>query len=215
VIKALMIDVDGVIVQGRPADGRHWAAELDTDLGISLVSLQNALFEPHWERIVTGQAELRDCLTRVLAEIAPHVTPDRLLSYWFAQDACLNRRFLWELANLRATGLRAFLATNQEHTRARYLMETLELAAHVDGCYYSAEIGHRKPRSEFFQTVARRVNLPPDKLLLIDDSEDNVRAAHVAGWRAARWTADRALTDIVATAFAARAQIASSLRAAQ
>jgi putative hydrolase of the HAD superfamily len=48
-------------------------------------------------------------------------------------------------------------------------MGTLELAAHVDGCYYSAEIGHRKPRAEFFQIVALRVGLAPDNLLLIDD----------------------------------------------
>jgi putative hydrolase of the HAD superfamily len=206
VINALMIDVDGVIVEGRPADGRHWSAELDADLGISRTALQSALFKPHWERIVTGQAELHDCLTRVLAEIAPHVTADRLLSYWFEHDARLNHRFLQDLASLRAKGMRAFLATNQEHSRARYLMETLELSAYVDGCYYSAEIGQRKPRVEFFQVVALRVALPPDNLLLIDDSEDNVGAARAAGWRAARWTADQDLSEILATVLAAEAQ---------
>ena len=214
-ITALMIDVDGVIIDGRPADGRHWAAELDTDLGISLMMLESALFKPYWERIVTGQAELHECLTRVLAKIAPHVTSAQLLSYWFAHDARLNDRLLRDLANLRATGLRAYLATNQEHARARYLMETLGLATHVDGSYYSAEIGHRKPRTEFFQIVARRVGLPPDNLLLIDDSEDNVRAARVAGWRAACWTANQTLAEIVAGAFAAEAQTASSLDAMQ
>jgi len=201
VIKALMIDVDGVIVDGRPADGRHWAAELDTDLGISLVSLQNALFKPHWGRIVTGQADLYDCLMRVLPEIAPHVTPDRLLSYWFEHDARLNHRLLQDLATLRTKGMQAFLATNQEHARAQYLMATLGLAAHVDGCFYSAEIGHRKPQPRFFQIVALRVGLPPGNLLLIDDAEDNVSAARAEGWHAARWTADQGLTQILTKAF--------------
>jgi FMN phosphatase YigB (HAD superfamily) len=57
--------------------------------------------------------------------------------------------------------------------------------------------------------------LPPDNLQLIDDSEDNVRAARVAGWRAARWTANQTLAEIVAGAFAAEAQTASSLDAMQ
>jgi putative hydrolase of the HAD superfamily len=196
-----MIDVDGVIVNGRPADGRHWATELEADLGVSPVDLDVAFFKPWWERIVTGRASLREPLTNVLGQMAPNVTPDQLLSYWFEHDARLNQQFLRDLATIRANGLPAFLATNQEHDRVRYLMETLGLSAHVDGCHYSAEIGHRKPRSEFFQIVALRIGLPPDNLLLIDDSEDNVRAARAVGWHAARWTADRALTEIVATAF--------------
>jgi putative hydrolase of the HAD superfamily len=196
VIKVVMIDVDGVIVDGRPTDGRHWAAELETDLGINVVSLQNALFKPHWERIVTGRAELHECVARALAEIAPHVEPDQLLSYWFEHDARLNHRFLDDLATLRASGLRAFLATNQEHARMRYLMETLRLAAHVDGIYYSARIGHRKPRADFFHTAARGVGFPPDTLLLIDDAEENVSAARAAGWCAAHWTAGQRLADL-------------------
>jgi putative hydrolase of the HAD superfamily len=107
VIKALMIDVDGVIINGRPTDGRHWTAELETDLGISLVALENALFKPHWERIVTGRASLHGCVTRALAEIASHVATGQLLSYWFEHDARLNHRFLWDLATLRAKGLQA------------------------------------------------------------------------------------------------------------
>ena len=43
-IKALMVDVDGVLITGRPADGRHWAADLEADLGLSFEKIHTEFF---------------------------------------------------------------------------------------------------------------------------------------------------------------------------
>jgi putative hydrolase of the HAD superfamily len=196
-IKALMIDVDGVVVGGRPSDGRPWATDLESDLGLSFGVLRDAFFRPYWEDIVTGKADLRERLAGVLAKTAPKPTVEQVLAYWFQQDARLNVDLLKDLAILRSGGLQTYLATNQEHERAHYLMNTLGLAAHVDGCHYSAALRHRKPHVGFFQTVASRVGLPPGALLLIDDSDENVLAAIDAGWHAVRWTGDDRLIDLV------------------
>ena len=200
VIKALMIDVDGVLVNGRPSDGCHWSTDLDADLGLRFDVLRDAFFKRYWDQIVTGRADLRACLATVLTEIDSALTVDQVLTYWFRQDARLNEELLRDLATIRLGGLRAYLATNQEHERTRYLMNTLGLAAHVDGCHYSAAIGHRKPRPAFFRAVALRVGLHPEELLLIDDAGENVRAAIEAGWHAALWTGQERLGDIVARA---------------
>jgi putative hydrolase of the HAD superfamily len=71
VIKALMIDVDGVLVTGRPSDGLHWATSLEADLGLSFDILQEAFFKEYWEDVVSGRADLRGRLTTILAQIAP------------------------------------------------------------------------------------------------------------------------------------------------
>jgi putative hydrolase of the HAD superfamily len=188
VITALMVDVDGVLINGRARDGHHWATSLEADLGLDFDALQRAFFDRYWREIVTGQTDLRGRLTEVLAQIAPHLTAEEIIGYWFDQDARLNTELLNDLADLRGKGLDVHLATNQEHERARYLMQTLGLAVHVDGCHYSAAIGHCKPASEFFHSVASTVGLPPKDLLLIDDAEENVRAAVKSGWCAVRWT---------------------------
>jgi putative hydrolase of the HAD superfamily len=81
-----------------------------------------------------------------------------------------------------------YLATNQEHLRAAYLMEKLGLAEHVDGIFYSAHLGAKKPDMEFFAKVQAAVGLCGEEMLLIDDSCQNIEAALKAGWQALHWT---------------------------
>lgn len=33
-IKALMVDVDDVLINGRPRDGKHWSTDLEADLDL-------------------------------------------------------------------------------------------------------------------------------------------------------------------------------------
>jgi len=136
-----MIDVDGVLVRGRPADGHHWTHEIESGLGISAGELQTEFFLPYWDAIVLGRADLVACLTPVLKKIAPHLTANDVISYWFAHDSRLDMGLLRDLASYRSAGIPLYLATNQDHRRAQYLMNEMELADHFDGIFYSAEIG--------------------------------------------------------------------------
>ena len=194
-VKVLMMDVDGVLVHGRPEDGRHWSASIEADLGLRAGDLQREFFEVHWENVVLGRVLLADCLSPVLDKIAPHLTPEEFITYWFERDSRLDRELLQELAVVRSTGIPIYLATNQEHRRARHLMETLGLAEHVDGIHYSAHLGAKKPSHDFFDRVASTMNFPANELLLVDDTLDNIRAAEAAGWKAFHWTRETSLTE--------------------
>jgi putative hydrolase of the HAD superfamily len=187
-VKALMLDVDGVLVDGRPEDGRPWQACLEEDLGFSSGTLHEHFFAPHWENIVLGRAGLMPHLTAALQKIAPHVSPSEFVSYWFQSDSRVVAAFLPELSLVRSRGIGVYLATNQEHLRAAYLMENLGLAEHVDGIFYSAQLGAKKPDMEFFATVQSAVALRGDEVLLVDDSRQNIDAALKAGWQALHWT---------------------------
>lgn len=193
--RALLVDVDGVLIRGRPADGRAWSAELEADLGLRAEDLQRAFFQPHWDEIVIGRAALADRLAPVLAAIAPHLTAQRLIDYWFSQDAKVDEALLAELGALRGRGVPVHLATNQDHLRADYLMRVVGLSDHVDGIHYSADLGCRKPDAAFFRQVSARLRRAPPDLLLIDDVVENVRGAQAAGWAAIHWTGQRTLAE--------------------
>ncbi|ULR43903.1 HAD-IA family hydrolase [Rhizobium sp. K102] len=192
-MKVLMVDVDGVLIHGRPADGLPLFTYLERDLGLRLDLLQQAFFQTHWSDIVIGREGLEPRLSAVLAEIAPHLSAATLIDYWFENDSRLDLNLLEELAALRQGGVAVFLATNQEHRRARYLMEEAGLGAHVDGIIYSAALGHRKPSPDFFRLATERAGAPPGEIGFIDDTAENIEAARQFGWNAAQWTAGTTL----------------------
>ncbi|AIC25442.1 MULTISPECIES: HAD-IA family hydrolase [Rhizobium] len=194
-MKVLMVDVDGVLIHGRPADGLPLFTYLERDLGLRLDLLQQAFFQTHWSDIVIGREALEPRLSAVLAEIAPHLSAATLIDYWFENDSRLDLNLLEELAALRQSGVALFLATNQEHRRARYLMEEAGLGAHVDGIIYSAALGHRKPSPEFFRLATERAGALPGEIAFIDDMAENIEAARQFGWSAAQWTAGAKLHE--------------------
>jgi putative hydrolase of the HAD superfamily len=198
VIKALMIDVDGVIV--HPAYAGGWAERLEADLGLPVAELQREFFAPHWNDIALGRADLHDCLGPVLARIAPKLSSQDLADYWFAHDARLDTVLLKDLAALRAGGMQLHLATIQEHHRARYLWETLEFRDQFDAIHYAAALGCAKPDPAFFHAIEDRTGFGPAELLLIDDRSNNIEGAITCGWGAQIWDGTRRLSEVLSEA---------------
>ncbi|WP_417582489.1 HAD-IA family hydrolase [Pelagibacterium sp.] len=196
-IKALLIDVDGVLIDGRPLDGLNWAHDLEKDLGIRRDDLVASFFAPYWDDIVCGRDGILGPLTSTLGEIAPHADAQALLDYWFSHDARINGALLDQLSLFRQkNGLPCYLATNQEHLRAAYIMNDLALGAHTDGIFYSAAMGCRKPDLDFYKSIQSALNLAPENLLLIDDTKENLEAASRLGWQSLHWTKGSSVGDI-------------------
>ncbi len=193
-----MVDVDGVLVCGRPSDGKPWATNIEADLGLAREELQKEFFKPFWGKIVIGQGGLREHLQPVLQRIAPKISYDEFVTYWFENDALLNTGLLEELRQKRISGTKVYLATNQEHIRAAYLMEKIGLQEHCDGVFYSAAVGSKKPEVAFFEKVAALAGLPPEQLMLIDDTRENVTAARRSGWNAVEWSKESSLSSTLA-----------------
>ncbi|MBA4012937.1 MAG: haloacid dehalogenase [Phenylobacterium sp.] len=197
-MKALMVDVDGVIVVHPDPGG--WAVHLERDLGLSKARLQEAFFAPHFDDVVHGRAALRERLAPVLAEIAPHLSCDELCAYWFREDGYLDHDLLEQLAAVRAEGYALHLATVQEHERAAYLWNEMGLKDRFDAIHYAADLGHAKPADGFYAAIEARTGYAPGDLFFIDDRIANVQAAQARGWKAALWTGHERLADLMARA---------------
>lgn len=192
--RAIMVDVDGVLV--IHPDGHSWSDNLERDLGISTATLQDAFFKSHWDDVVHGRAALRERLTSALAEVAPALTCDTLIDYWFSNDAQLDDALLCELEALRRDGVEVHLATVQEHERAAYLWDRLHLRSKFDGMHYAAALGCSKPAAQFYRSIETRTGLTPEDIFFIDDNLANVLGARACGWRAALWTGDDTLHSL-------------------
>jgi len=179
----LLLDLDGVVVRGHPEGGR-WDKNLERDLGIDPHTVQEKFFRPYFRDITLGRADLFETLARVWPEL--HVGTDfrTFVDYWFSMDSRLDEPVLGEVATFRGTGGKAYLATVQEHHRARHVWAMV--GGHFDGMFYSAELGSRKPEAAFYhKALARLPNVMASDIVFLDDTAENVEAARKAGWRAA------------------------------
>jgi putative hydrolase of the HAD superfamily len=202
-IKVIMVDVDGVVVvsgdaRGRPTNLGAWSINLEKDLGLSVERLYDAFFKPHFLEILHGRADLHERLAPVLSEIAPHISCEQLVTYWFENDAQLDHVLLDDLAEIRSRGIEVHLATVQEHKRADYLWRTLGLCERFDAMHYAADLGCVKPAKEFFTAIEARTGFRGPEIFFIDDRARNIEAALACGWRAAIWTGEQRLRALLA-----------------
>jgi putative hydrolase of the HAD superfamily len=197
-VKALMVDVDGVIVV-HP-DPKGWSVNLERDLGLSAERLQACFFKLHFGDVILGRAGLHERLGPVLEEIAPGLSSQTLANYWFEQDSRLDHDLLEQLAAMRSQGVALHLATVQEHERADHLWRTVGLNTRFDAMHYAADLGCAKPAAAFFAEVERRTGFAGPELFFIDDRVENVEAARARGWQAALWTGERRLADLMVEA---------------
>lgn len=197
-MKALMVDVDGVLINGRPRDGKHWSTDLEADLGLSPFLLKDRFFTPYWDEIVTGKLDILSALKPVLSELAPHLSSDDFITYWFKNDARLNAELIQFLKFYRTAGVQIYLVTNQEHLRAEYIIQTLKLNELADTIYYSAALGVKKPDHAFFEKITDLSKLRPEEIILIDDTLANIIAAKECGWHAIHWINESCLATELA-----------------
>ena len=190
-----MVDVDGVLV--THPDARGWSVNLERDLGISVAALQQVFFEQHWDDVVHGRAELRERLAPALADLSLSITCEDLIDYWFSNDAHIDRCLLDELQDLRRDGTEVHLATVQEHERAGYLWERMDLRSKFDGMHYAAAMGCSKPNAAFYRSVEAASDLAPDAIFFIDDKATNVAGARDCGWTAALWTGQETVRSLL------------------
>ncbi|WP_216824937.1 HAD family hydrolase [Roseovarius sp. EL26] len=193
----LMLDVDGVLVSGRPTDGLRWTFSLREDLGIDPTELIETFFSASWNDVVTGKQNLLPALSSSLSKIPTNVTAEELVSYWFKMDSRVMNAVLADCRLARTNGLSVYLATNQEHKRAQYLMDTLGLRSEVDGIIYSAQVGVQKPHADFYTYAEKAAGCDAKELLLVDDTHENIDGARKAGWDAVHWRNGMKLADIL------------------
>jgi putative hydrolase of the HAD superfamily len=187
--RALLFDVDGVVVHGfhaRPERRRRWDETLRQDLGINPSAfIQHFIRGPFEREVLLGHRSLISALEEVLPKLGYAGSPMTLIDYWLRRDSQLNFQLLDLIARLRRAGVGPiYLATNQEHLRAFHLWSTLGLRLSFDDIFYAARLCAAKPHPAFFSAIERQIGRQTEPPLFFDDSETVVAAARAHGWDA-------------------------------
>lgn len=179
--RIVLFDADGLIVKSK---GKKFSERLSELYGISLGAL-NVFFENEFKSCLIGKADLRQELPRHLVLWGWEGTLDDLLTLWFSWEEELDERVIATMQRLRAADIRCYLVSDQEHYRARYFWETMNLKTHCDGAFFSCDLGHKKSERVFYEEALKHLGgTAPKEALFFDDDEKNVKAAQEFGVQA-------------------------------
>ncbi|MDL9947942.1 HAD family phosphatase [Gordonia sp. ABSL11-1] len=98
---------------------------------------------------------------------------------------------------LAGSGLRVGILSNNVVEWEPYWRPMVGLDDVVTDLVDSCKVGVRKPDPEIFALAARRNDVDPRDCILLDDLDENCRAAEESGWTAIRFVdADQAIRDV-------------------
>lgn len=186
----LLFDVDGVLIQGYHAKAECrvcWDERLEEDFGIPRAVFTGQFIRTVFKQeVLTGKTGLYSALKAALPELGYRGDPQAVIDYWIEQDSKVNDPLLRHVEQLaRIPDVTLFLASNQEHVRAKYLMGNVGFSKYFADIFYSARLGYLKPDRRFFEEVERLLPREDDtSVVLFDDDQAAVDAAKDFGWEA-------------------------------
>ncbi|MGI5213644.1 HAD-IA family hydrolase [Plantactinospora sp. CA-290183] len=185
---AVLLDLDGVL--------RSWDPEVTAGVerrhGLPAGAILDTAMR--WSRLrpaVAGEVSHADWVTSVAEALAgPAGDPEKAraaVQEWQDYRGEVDPDVLTFVRAARAAGLRVGLATNATD-RLDADLAALALTDEVDTVVNSARLGVHKPAKEFFQQACLAIDVPPARVLFVDDEDRSVLGARAAGLSAYRWT---------------------------
>jgi beta-phosphoglucomutase len=182
-MKGVIFDLDGVLVSTDEFHYRGWA-RLATEEGIPFTREDN-----HRQRGVSRMESLE-----ILLKKSPKsYSGEQKLEMATRKNAyyveCLQNLTLADtlpgareiLVALRAAGIKLAVGSSSRNTPL--IMEKTDLCRYFDAVADGNDITRSKPDPEVFLLAARRLGLPPEECVVVEDAEAGVEAARRAGMR--------------------------------
>jgi HAD superfamily hydrolase (TIGR01509 family) len=176
-IRAVIFDMDGLMIDSEPLQKEAWQAtlrryghEMDEALFAQLIGLrisEDAVrLRDRFNLPVTAEVLLRQRTESFLAGL-----PGRLRAMPGLSEL---------IADLRARGLKRALATSGERRYVAMVMSELNLDGAFDATVVAEDVTRGKPAPDVYLLAAERLGLPPAQCLVLEDAPNGVAAAKAA-----------------------------------
>lgn len=173
--KAVIFDTDGMVVITDMFSVK-FCEEYKVPYEIVLPFFKNE-FQP----CLIGKADLKEQIKPYLPKWGWNKSVEDFLEYWFKAEHKIDQRVVDVIEKLRQSGIKCYLATNQEKYRTDYLRFQMGFDKIFDKIFSSADMGYKKPQAEFFDKVMATIGLNNDEVQFWDDTEKNVLGAKEFG----------------------------------
>ncbi len=178
-IKAVIFDMDGVIVDSEPIMDivltlffKDMNIEFDIDIAKEYRGGSSEAFWGELKRVYS------------LPRSVDYYVEERLkrtIDYYRQNGVKLIENVIDLIEELRTLNLKIALATSAAHERMKVTMELLNLEKYFDVVVTSRFIKKAKPDPEIFLYACDSLNTEPQNCLVIEDSRNGITAAKKAG----------------------------------
>lgn len=176
-IKAILIDLDGVIIHRK----QFFSELLAQNTGLSIQEDILPFFKSDFKDCMLGKKNLRDMLPAWLEKWGWEGDIDSFLKFWFESERDIDESMLLHIRSLREAGIKIYLATDNEINRLNYVLDDLGLRAEFDGVFGSAVVGSKKESLDYWHFVFNALQIEASEVLFIDDDSKNTELAKSLG----------------------------------
>ncbi|MFH2105860.1 MAG: HAD family phosphatase [Candidatus Micrarchaeota archaeon] len=179
-IKGILFDFDGVIVESEPLHLKSFI-ELLKPFGIKLT-------KERWYGEFAGSGA-RNIMSVLFKE--NHINED--VYFWLKKRADLflgyakkgelepTKGLLAFLHIIREKGILTTVSSSGNRDYISFLLEQLNLLKYFDMLVTVEDVTKNKPDPEIFLVSAKKLGLKPDECLVVEDSKNGVKAGKAAG----------------------------------
>lgn len=176
----IVFDNDGVLVNSPEMFSTKLIRDRNLDEKL-VVSFFKEIFVP---LCMTGKADLKEELKKVLPTWGIQDNVNSILEQWFESENCIDEKVKQLIQQLRKRGIKCYLATNQDKYRTEFMIKQMGFGSLFDGIFSSAFVGYKKPSKEFYEHVLSKISsdiLDRNEILYVDDDRNNILVAKEFG----------------------------------
>ena len=179
-IKAVIFDMDGVIVNSEPA---HVEAEKQVLLkyGVKITAEELRDYTG-----TTAEFEFNDLIRKYKLNTTAETLfneKEKILFKLLEEKTEPTKGVIDLIKNLKRQGLKLGIATSGHRKLAHYYLNKLGLESFFDTVVCAEDITRSKPDPEIFLRAAQRLGMKPFECIVIEDARLGVEAARKAGMK--------------------------------
>ena len=181
-MKAVIFDMDGVLVDSQPY---HFKADIDTMAEYGVIKDQK-FYEAFAGTLTDNRMRtLRDMFgLDVPAEELIEKREKMILDIMANEDIKPVSGIPELLRSIKALGLKTAVASSSGIELIKLVLDRLGIAVYFDSITSGNDVKRGKPSPDIFLLAAERIGAEPSECLVVEDSENGVRAAKAAGMTA-------------------------------
>jgi beta-phosphoglucomutase family hydrolase len=177
-LKAVIFDMDGVIIDSEPMHARA-----------ALLALQkyNSVIGMDYVESFIGSTTYHMC-QRMVEDFHLSVTPEELLNaneemkkYLLKTEGHTVVPYVIDMIkDLHHNKIKLSIASSSSVKEIEEVMDTLDIRKYFDGFVSGTSVAHTKPAPDIFLKAAEELGVTPYECIIIEDSYNGVTAAHAA-----------------------------------